>query len=161
MNKFKLIAAACALVYLLLYLFLPFMSVALTSFGFSGSDAMSLSAWCYIPLVCGIAMVICSIFLPGKISAIIAAVGAFMPLLVFFIVRGELTGDVSALIGIDRIPGLSAVLGRVSAVFKLGIGGVLSMISGVGCAVLCFLSDSLQKPAARTAGLGVDEDSDW
>ena len=161
MNKFRIFAAACAIVYLLLYLFLPFMSVALVSFGFSGSDAMSLSAWCYIPLVLGIAMAVCSLFLPGKISAAVAVVGAFMPLLVFFIVRGELTGDVSTMIGINNIPGLSSILGQVSAVFKLGIGGVLSMIAGIGCAILCFLSDSVQKPAARTAGLGADEDSDW
>ena len=52
MNKstFKLIAGGCCLLYLLAFLFLPFIALKLVGIGLSGLNCFSVSALAYIPL---------------------------------------------------------------------------------------------------------------
>lgn len=153
----KLFAAGCVAVYLAAYLFLPFLAVRYVGIGLSGLRCISLSFWCCLPLIAGIAMAVCSFVLPAKISGIINIVGAVLPLAVFFIFRETLAADVLGLLGL-------AEAGKVAAAYALtvGAGVIIALIFGVGAAVLCFLSDNAQAPVQqRTAGFGASDDEDW
>ena len=158
-NNLKLFAAGCCLIYLVVYLFLPFVSIVLIGIGAPAINMMSISAWCYLPLLCGIAMLICSLVLPGKPSGIICAVGAFIPLITFFIVQTSVVSNALALFGtVVSSMGTAAI----SQALTVGIGPILALIAGAFASALCFLSEGkLQKPVQHTAGLGSTEDDEW
>lgn len=167
MNKstFKLIAGGCCLLYLLAFLFLPFIALKLVGIGLSGLNCFSINALAYIPLAAAVAMLICTFVLPGKTACIVNAVGAVVPLIVFFLFRDSLVSSGLSIAG-AIVPGFgSAVSGlgaaAVSSILTVGAGVVLPVIAGAAAALLCFLSDNAQKPAERTAGLGASTDDDW
>lgn len=158
-NNLKLFAAGCCLIYLLVYLFLPMVAIVLVGIGAPAMNLMSVSVWCYLPLICGIAMLICSITLPGRTSGIICAIGAFLPLITFFIVRTSVISNALSLFG-SAISSLGVA--GISQVLTVGVGPILALVAGIGAAVLCFLSEGTSaKPASRAAGLSSSEDDEW
>ena len=167
MNRqtFKLCAAGCCAAYLLAFLFLPFIALKIVGFGISGINCFSLNFLSYLPLAAGIAMMICIFALPGKNAGIVCVVGALIPLIVYFPFQGSLIADGLSLAG-AVIPGLKAALSSlgapvISQILTIGAGAVLAMIFGGAAAALCFLSENVQRPAERTAGLGASTDDDW
>ncbi len=158
-NWKKLAAMGCSVLYILLYLFLPVIAVKLLGVGASGMDLFSLSVWSYLPLVAGIAMAICAIVTSPKAGGAVCIVGAFIPLITYFIVNGEIVGGVASISGVSA---LSPLLGMgANVIFTVGAGVILPMLLGIGAAVLCFLSDMQPKATTRTAGLGSDEGDEW
>ena len=151
-------AIGCCVAYILCYLFLPFIAVKLVGFGVSGLDMFSLSPWCYLPLIAGIAMGVCSLLAPGKVAASVCLGGAFIPLIVFFLVRSSLIKDVTGLTSL----GLSSLgMSGISAILTIGAGVVLSIVLGIAAAVLCFLAENMSPPPKRTAGLSAESEDDW
>lgn len=158
-NWKNLAAMGCSILYILLYLFLPVIAVKLIGVGASGMDLFSLSVWSYLPLVAGIAMAICAVVTPPKSGGIVCIVGAFIPLITYFILNGEIVSGVATLSGVS---GMNSVLGMgANAIFTVGAGVILPLLLGIGAAVFCFLSDMQPKGTTRTAGLGTDEGDEW
>ena len=155
-NAKNLGAAGCGLVYILVFLFLPFIAVKFLQVGVSGMDLFSISALMYLPLVAGIVMMVCSLVAPKEAAAVTAAICAFIPLIVFFIVRSDVINGALSLTGID----LAGIGFGISNILTVGIGVVLDILLGIGCAILCWVSD-YTKAVTRTPGLGASEDDEW
>ena len=152
MNGFKIGAAVCCFVYVLAFLLLPFvvfMGVSVLSL--PGSELLSSSFWGWLVLLAGIAMGVCALLADGMISGIVCAVGAFVPLIAFFVTR-------STLIPVD-LYGAGSVIARF--ITQVGAGVILPVILGIAAAALCFLSGYKKQPKKITAGLGADTDDDW
>ena len=159
----KPLAAGCCMAGVLAYLFLPLIKVKLTQIGITGLDSVSFSLWGYLPLLTGIGMAAAALLAPGKAAAAVNAVGAFVPLLTFLLIRSVITGDAAALAGFAGAENFSSAGAAVlSAALTAGFGPVLAMLFGFGSAVLCFLSDSSGRTnVKRTPGLGAEPDEDW
>ncbi len=158
-NWKNLAAMGCSILYILLYLFLPVIAVKLLGVGASGMDLFSLSVWSYLPLIAGIAMAVCALVTPPQTGGVVCIVGAFIPLITYFILSGEIVGGVASLSG---VPGMSSLLGMgANAIFTVGAGVILPMLLGIGAAVLCFLSDMKPKMVKRTSGFSANEDDEW
>lgn len=157
-NKYKLAAAGCSILYLLAFLIFPFLGVKFIGLGVSGMDCISVSAWAYLPLIAGIAMIICNIVLDSRNAMIVDIVASFIPLIAFFLVRGDVTGGVSSVLG-GRLPALSSIGANV--IFTLGFGLILSILFGIASAVLSYFAGNVQKPAKREPGLGTSVDDEW
>ena len=153
-NYFKLGALGCCVLYLVLYLFLPVVSIPFVGVGASASQAMSVTGWPWLVIIGGVAMGVCALLLPGKKAAIVSLVGAFLPLISFALIKGDITGVVGGI-------GLGVVANYAGALFNIGLGVILAMLCGIGSAVLCFLSDGQGKATTRTPGLGSDTGDEW
>ncbi len=158
-NWKNLAAMGCSILYILLYLFLPVIAVKLIGVGASGMDLFSLSVWSYLPLVAGIAMAVCAMVTPPKTGGIVCIVGAFIPLITYFILNGEIVSGVASISG---IPALNPLLGMgANVIFTVGTGVILPLLLGIGAAVFCFLSDMQPKATTRTSGFSSGEDDEW
>lgn len=164
-TAFKLGAVGCSFAYLLTFLLLPYLGVTILGlFSAPGMDCLQINVLCYLPLIAGIAMIICSFVLPGKKAAIVNAIGAFIPLIVFSPIRSSYLNGGASLMDLI-IPGISSFLSGVAGkaaerFITFGVGGVLSILFGIGAAVLCFLSDNVQQ-TKRTPGPSPSPDEDW
>ena len=168
MNKnMKIGAAACGVGHLLTYLFLPF--IALIGISKNAIWAMSYSSWCYVPLITGIAMIVCAVAAPGKIGCAVNAVLSLMPLAAFLLFRTDIGANAAAIgnallgeLGAGFAGGLSSITSRLAgSVIGVGFGVIFSMIFGFACAALCFLSDYNSKPKSHSAGLTSDNGDEW
>ncbi len=155
-------AVVCCVLYIVLFLFLPVLSVALVGIGFSGADLMGQSGWVWLVLVCGVGMGVCALVLPGKIAALVSLVGALIPLISFLLIRGQVLDVGNTVSGVLGLGGAGRIVsGAISSVLKIGVGTILSMICGIGSAVLCFLSEGQGRATTRTPGLGNDTGDEW
>lgn len=158
-NWKNLAALGCCLMYVLLYLFLPVLAVKLIGIGASGMDLFSVTVWSYLPLIMGIAMALCAVLTPSRVGGAVCIVGAFVPLITYFIIRSLIIRDAGLLTGVS---GLSSVIGiGTNVIFTVGAGVVLPILLGTGAAVFCFLADQAAKPKERTAGFSAGSDDDW
>lgn len=155
----NLCAVGCGLLYIIVFLFLPFLAIKVVGFGASGMDLIDLNVWMFVPLLAGIAMIVFSLIGDKKISVIVSVVSAFIPLFVYFIVHDALISDVLRLFGLSGVAG-SITGSGIGYVLTVGIGVFLDMLLGLGCAVLCWLSGNT-KATVRTAGMGATEDDEW
>jgi hypothetical protein len=146
-NKFKLAAAGCGVAYLLSFLFLPFVSVKLVNLGIKGSDCISFSSWAWLPVIAGIAIIICSIALPPMKAVVANAVAAIIGFISFFLVRGDLGGTAGSIVGLQ---GITSVLSN--EILTVGFGMVLAVLFGAGSAVLCYFAENAQEHHESTPG---------
>ena len=155
MSGFKIGAAACCFMYLLAFLLLPFVMIVILPV--LGSQLLS-TIWGWIVLAAGLTMGACAILADGKIASIVSAVGALVPLIVFFIAPGEILASfIPAELGIRQLAGSVVSIYAV----RIGAGVILTLLLGIASAVLCFLSEQNRKPRNITAGLGAETDDDW
>lgn len=146
-DTWSLLAVACAIVYMLAYLFLPFMAVPFVNIGASAKDLLQFSAWMILPLIAGAAMVACALLAPKAASATVFGVSAFLPLMLYWLLNSQLMG----IIGIS--------LGGIN-VLTVGFGIVADILLGVAGVVFCLLSGTAPKTEKHSAGLTADE-NDW
>lgn len=158
-DKYKLAASGCGILYLLTYFFLPFISVKFIGIGATGMDCISVSAWSYLPLIAGIAMIVCSFVLDPKAGMIVNLIGSFIPLITFFLFRADLLGNARSIVGSSVLSGLTSI--GANTILTVGIGLILSILAGIGATVLCYLAGNAQKPADRAPGLGTNVDNEW
>ena len=146
-DTWSLLAVACAIVYMLAYLFLPFMAVPFVNIGASAKDLLQFSTWMILPLIAGAAMVACALLAPKAASATVFGVSAFLPLMLYWLLNSQLMG----IIGIS--------LGGIN-VLTVGFGIVADILLGVAGVVFCLLSGTAPKIEKHSAGLTADE-NDW
>lgn len=146
-DTWSLLAVACAIVYMLAYLFLPFMAVTFVNIGASAKDLLQFSAWMILPLIAGAAMVACALLAPKAASATVFGVSAFLPLMLYWLLNSQLM----SIIGIS--------LGGIN-VLTVGFGIVADILLGVAGVVFCLLSGTAPKIEKHSAGLTADE-NDW
>lgn len=146
-DTWSLLAVACAIVYMLAYLFLPFMAVPFVNIGASAKDLLQFSAWMILPLIAGAAMVACALLAPKAASATVFGVSAFLPLMLYWLLNSQLM----SIIGIS--------LGGIN-VLTVGFGVVADILLGVAGVVFCLLSGTAPKIEKHSAGLTADE-NDW
>lgn len=146
-DTWSLLAVACAIVYMLAYLFLPFMAVPFVNIGASAKDLLQFSAWMILPLIAGAAMVACALLAPKAASATVFGVSAFLPLMLYWLLNSQLM----SIIGIS--------LGGIN-VLTVGFGIVADILLGVAGVVFCLLSGTAPKIEKHSAGLTADE-NDW
>jgi len=156
-NWQKLCAMGCSILYVILFLFCPFLVVRFEGIGASGKDLLSvmeyIGIWPLLPLLSGIAMAICSLVTPGKVGGIICCVGTVMPLITYYLLQGSISGAAG---------NYGSYFGSLSSMFiTMGAGVILPMIFGAGAAVLCFLSGIQARPKTRSAGYSAGEDDEW
>ena len=162
MEKDKLLrtgAAGCGLVYIVLFLFLPFLRVRLTRLGLTGVDCLSASMWSYLVLLSGIAAIICAFAAPPKVAAIVFLAAALIPLPVFLIVRADLANSPLTIISGDTQTGLSSA--ALNGALTVGFGMVMTVIAGIGGAILCFLAGSVSPRREITPGYSANIDDEW
>ncbi len=150
-DTWSLLAVACAIVYMLAYLFLPFMAVPFVNIGASAKDLLQFSAWMILPLIAGAAMVACALLAPKAASATVFGVSAFLPLMLYWLLNSQLMGIIGGIIGIS--------LGGIN-VLTVGLGIVADILLGVAGVVFCLLSGTAPKIEKHSAGLTADE-NDW
>lgn len=150
----KICAACCWGVYIVVFLFLPFIEAA--GYGIAGMDMISyVNSWCIVPLIVGFAVGVCVLLLPAKIGGALSIFGTFVTLITFLLVRSY------------GLPILTEYLGRVSSVVMgllhvgMGFGTVLCVLLGIGSAVLCFMSGFNRRPKTRNPGLTSDSGDEW
>lgn len=146
-DTWSLLAVACAIVYMLAYLFLPFMAVPFVNIGASAKDLLQFSTWMILPLIAGAAMVACALLAPKAASATVFGVSAFLPLMLYWLLNSQLM----SIIGIS--------LGGIN-VLTVGFGIVADILLGVAGVVFCLLSGTAPKIEKHSAGLTADE-NDW
>ena len=146
-DTWSLLAVACAIVYMLAYLFLPFMAVPFVNIGASAKDLLQFSAWMILPLIAGAAMGACALLAPKAASATVFGVSAFLPLMLYWLLNSQLM----SIIGIS--------LGGIN-VLTVGFGIVADILLGVAGVVFCLLSGTAPKIEKHSAGLTADE-NDW
>lgn len=146
-DTWSLLAVACAIVYMLAYLFLPFMAVPFVNIGASAKNLLQFSAWMILPLIAGAAMVACALLAPKAASATVFGVSAFLPLMLYWLLNSQLM----SIIGIS--------LGGIN-VLTVGFGIVADILLGVAGVVFCLLSGTAPKIEKHSAGLTADE-NDW
>ena len=146
-DTWSLLAVACAIVYMLAYLFLPFIAVPFVNIGASAKDLLQFSAWMILPLIAGAAMVACALLAPKAASATVFGVSAFLPLMLYWLLNSQLM----SIIGIS--------LGGIN-VLTVGFGIVADILLGVAGVVFCLLSGTAPKIEKHSAGLTADE-NDW
>lgn len=146
-DTWSLLAVACAIVYMLAYLFLPFMAVPFVNIGASAKDLLQFSAWMILPLIAGAAMVACALLAPKAASATVFGVSAFLPLMLYWLLNSQLMSIIDiSLRGIN--------------VLTVGFGIVADILLGVAGVVFCLLSGTAPKIEKHSAGLTADE-NDW
>ena len=152
-NYFKLGAAGCCVLYLLLYLFLPVLALPFVGIGASGSQLLSAVFWPWLVIIGGIAMGVCAMLLEGKPAALVSLLGAFLPMVSFLAIRGQVSGLANSIVPV--------VGNYAGALLNMGLGVILPMLCGFGSAVLCFLSDGQGRTHEHSAGLGKDDGNEW
>lgn len=163
-NSFRLIATGCCAIFLIAYLFLPFFAIVLTGIGASAIQLLQMMqmvpacAWCLVPVIAGIAMVICTLLLPGKKACLVNAIGSVLPLITYFIVQASMAGSVNQILSGTGAPPAGHL---AASVLTVGAGVIVSLIFGIAAAVLAYLSENARTPVQRTAGLGASEDDEW
>ena len=146
-DTWSLLAVACAIVYMLAYLFLPFMAVPFVNIGASAKNLLQFSAWMILPLIAGAAMVACALLAPKAASATVFGVSAFLPLMLYWLLNSQLMSIIGiSLVGIN--------------VLTVGFGIVADILLGVAGVVFCLLSGTAPKIEKHSAGLTADE-NDW
>ena len=157
---FKPCAIGLCILYIIFVVFLPFavwklgveisqnfgdlMSGKMSYGGLTQEDESVKSIWVILPLICGIGMAAAVAMLPGKKAAIVCAIGAFMALITFWIVRSDLADGASG----------------ASDIIKIGSGPILALIVGLIAAVVCWLSDQGPRPD-HTPGVGRGNGNEW
>ncbi|MBE5779810.1 MAG: hypothetical protein E7331_10845 [Clostridiales bacterium] len=148
------IAAVCAVLFIVCFLFLPFIKIAV--FPISGFTFMcKVNALMCIPLVLGILMVISSLMLDRKVSIGVGAVTAVTLLILFLcsrsiILSGNGLGQLISLVRVNY--DTVSQLGEFVRV-PLGVGGVLSiLLCLVFIFVEIFLADGIRTRARNTDG---------
>ena len=156
----NLSAMGCSILYILLYLFLPIIAVKLIGIGLTGMTLFSVSIWSYLPLAGGIAMAICALIAPPKVSGIVCIIGTFIPLITYLIVNSDILNGVVSLSG---VPGIGSAISIGSgAILTVGAGVILPMLLGICATVFCFLPDTqIRKSTERTAGFSAGSDDEW
>lgn len=157
----RLAAAGCAVVYILMYLFLPFVALPIVGIGLAAKDLLQVSFWMILPLIAGCAMAVGALTLPQNIAVGISAVSAFIPLIVFFIVRDEILRMAGSLVNAAlSTNAASMVVSTVgSSVLTVGMAIIFDVLLGVAAAVLCYLGDQPVKKTKRSAGLSSDNEN--
>lgn len=157
-----LAAAGCAVVYILAYLFLPFVALPVVGIGLAAKDLLQVSFWMVLPLIAGCAIAVGALTLPQHIAVGISAVSAFIPLMVFFIVRDEILRLAGSLANAAfSTNAASMVVSTVGAnVLTAGMAIIFDVLLGVAAAVLCYLGGQPVKKTKRSAGLSSD-DENW
>lgn len=135
----NLIAAGCGVLYLLAFLFLPFVAIKLIGIGVNGADTISISGWAVLPLVAGIVMIVAPLVLDSKIAMIVDIVGAFLPLIVYFIILDTVVGGGLEMLGLAKQLGGLAT-GAISKALTVGLGVFLDILLGLGGAFVCVLA---------------------
>lgn len=157
-----LAAAGCAVAYILIYLFLPFVALPIMGLGLAAKDLLQVSFWMILPLIAGCAIAVSALTLPQNIAVGISAVSASIPLIMFFIVRDEILRLAGSLANAALSTNTASVL--VSTVgtnmLTVGIAIILDVLLGVAAAVLCYLGGQPVKTTKRSAGLSSD-DENW
>ena len=171
MNNYRNLMKPCAIVLCVLYLvfvvFLPYVVFSGdTGLGFkagldlkfsniiSGTiDMMGArvdadgvqSTWIILPLIAGIGMVLASALLPGKKAAVVCIIGAFIALIAFWLVRGDMADGYS----------------EVKEYLKIGSGPILALICGIAAAAVCWLSESMAPRREITPGVDSGNGDEW
>lgn len=135
----NLIAAGCGVLYLLVFLFLPFVAIKLIGIGVNGADVISISRWAVLPLAAGIVMIVVPLVLDSKIAMIVDIVGAFLPLIVYFIILDTVVGGGLEMLGLAKQLGDLAT-GAISKALTVGLGVFLDILLGLGGAFACVLA---------------------
>ena len=153
----KLCAMGCSILYVIIFLFCPFLVARVGGVGATGKDLLSvmeyIGIWPLLTLLSGIAMAVCSLVTPGKVGGIVCSVGAAMPLITYYLLIGAISGATGS---------YGSYYGSLSGAFlTMGAGVIVPMILGAGAAVLCFLSGAQARPKERTAGFSAGEDDEW
>lgn len=153
----KLCAMGCSILYVIIFLFCPFLvfsAIGEAVVGFTGTGLLSgigdIGIWPLLPLLSGIAMAVCALVTPGKVGGIVCSVGAAIPLITFYLLQGMIFSYSN--FNYSYMPGLR---------MTMGAGVIVPMILGAGAAVLCFLSGAQARPKERTAGFSAGEDDEW
>ena len=156
MNGYKIGAAVCCFLYVITFLVLPFVTVVLLPI--QGARFLS-TFWGWPVLLTGIAMGICARLADGKIAAAVSGVGAFVPLIVFFLAPGSI---IQSIVPVD-LHGAGGAAGSIvsSYIIQIGAGAILPMLLGIASAILCFLSEQNKKTRKITPGLGAETDDEW
>ena len=155
----NLSALGCGVLYLFFWFLLPVLAVPVIGAGVTGANLLSVSFWSWLPLMAGIALMVCAMLTPPQISGAVCAVCAFVPLLSWFLIRARTVRDAALLGSLPLLRELSGA--EVGAVLTVGAGVVLPMILGICAAVFCFLGALRPKTAQRTAGLSAGADDEW
>lgn len=150
-DTWSLLAVGCAVVYILAYLFLPFITVPFVQVGAPAKDLLQLSVWMLLPLIASAAMVVCALLAPKAVAAALFGGGAFLPLMLYGILNSQFKGLIESMIGIS--------LGGISEP-GVGLGIIAAMLLGVAGVVFCLLSGTAPKIEKHSAGLTADE-NDW
>ena len=152
----NLAAAGCAVVYILVYLFLPFASLPGGVIGLPAKDLLQISVWMILPLIAGCLIAVGALILPRNLAIGISVASAIIPPLVFVLMRGDFLSFAGNITGASSFV---SVLG--SNLIVIGLSVVFDALLAVAAAVLCYLAD--QQPVKRkesTHGLSSNED-DW
>ena len=86
----RIIAAVCAVFYLVVFLFAPVLSVILFGVGLNGLTLMKVSLVAMLPMFFCLAMVLCSLLAPRLPAGVVCAVSAFVPLIVACVLKNEI-----------------------------------------------------------------------
>lgn len=156
-DLFSYLAVGCAVLYAILFAFLPFVAVPFVGYGVSFVTLLPLSGGLYFVLLIMIALavgMICTALMASKqIAAVVGGVSALAPFIVFMVGRGV------AASALGKVGG--SVVGHVSsALLGMGSGVILSMIAAIAFLVLVLLSNPRVK-TTRTAGLSSNDGDEW
>ena len=161
-NWKRLTAMGCSILYILLFLFLPVISIKAFGYnvsGYSGMDLLSETAWSYLPLIFGIGMAVCAMVTPSIVGGIVCSVGSIMPMITYFGIRGSI---IRGEFGIDSVFEYGfRDFALLSESMTVGAGVIIPILLGIGAAVLCFLANLGSRPKERTAGFSAGTDDDW
>lgn len=138
-------AAGCGLVYLLLFLFLPFYSVRYVGLTLSGYHLLSMNPVCALVLVAGVAMILSALLMDYRISIGVGCVALLMTLC-FAALGGSVLSN-SALISLFTSLMGESVTGSMTQVFtiNMGVGSFLCMGLCIGYVVL----EAVMRPRRR------------
>ena len=157
----NLIAAGCGVLYLLVFLFLPFVAVKLIGIGVTGADVMTISGWAVLPLIAGIVMILVPLLVEPKIAMIVDIVCAFVPLMVYFIVLDTVIGGGLELLGLGKQIGNLAT-GAIGKALTVGLGIVLDILFGLGGAFVCILAEHAGAGSRRRTHVSTSNDeTNW
>ena len=161
----KYCAIGCCVLYILLFLVLPVITYAVlpsllssvdmagfTKGSLTGADVMGDIGWVWAVLVCGVAMGVCALLLPGKKAAIVSLAGAFIPLIAFLLIKGD--NALGTLI--YRQMSKNSAVGVVNALVGIGTSIVNGISAGAGNELAKGLEDGVNELLkALELGIGV------
>ena len=153
----NLATAGCSVLYIIAYLFLPFLQIPFSA-SVAVKDLLTFASVLYLPLIVGILMGACALLAPKQVTVIVGVVGAFLPMLLFSNVKGMISELTNTMMNNDQS---SIALQQVPMSFlTMGWGIFVTMLLGVGVACLSLLSGTPKSKTPPT-GLTANDDNDW